>query len=53
MMMRMKKKIADDFSLRLYEEMFDGTGVYAVSIEKYNISKNVGARVMIVRLRER
>lgn len=37
--------------IRLYEEMFDGDGVFSVSVESYLIDTQHGTRVMIVRRR--
>ena len=45
-------EVPDGFKLKLYPEMFDAPGVYAVSLETYSITKAHGTRVMIVRKRE-
>ncbi len=42
-------EIPDGFKLSLYEEMFDSQGVYAVSLETYQITKGHGTRIMLVR----
>jgi len=45
-------KLPDNYNVTLYEQMFDTIGVYSVSIEKYQVSKFKGTRVMIVRVRD-
>jgi hypothetical protein len=45
-------EIPSDFELTLYEEMFDSPGIFAVSLETYQITKKNGTRVMIVRNKE-
>ncbi|MBD3795545.1 MAG: hypothetical protein IE881_06375 [Epsilonproteobacteria bacterium] len=44
--------IPEGFKLKLYDEMFDSRGVYAVSLETYTITKEHGTRVMVVRKKE-
>jgi hypothetical protein len=44
--------IPEGFELTLYEEMFDSQGVFSVSLETNNITKEHGTRVMIVRRKE-
>lgn len=46
-----KEEIPKDFKIHLYEDMFLSDGVYAVSLETYDINIAHGTRVMIVRAR--
>jgi len=42
-------EIPEGFRLSLYEEMFDKSGVFAISLETYRVTKEHGTRLMIVR----